>query len=152
MKRVALLAAAAFLLLGAFRLVAQQRTATPARQLMREKLTHAQQLLEAIVLQDFDAIEFHAGALNAISSDPAWPARPTPVYRELAGRFRTSTRRMLQAANGEGIDLVAVAYNKMSFSCVDCHRHIRAEKRAVQELPTLSERMEMSGLDSELKE
>ena len=46
-------------------------------------------------------------------------------YRKLTEEFKTTTKRLKEAANSGNIEATAMRYYQMSTSCIDCHQHIR---------------------------
>jgi hypothetical protein len=59
-------------------LFAQSREDSPTRQMMRQKLDHAQSVLEGITMSDFALIRNHAARLGALSQEAGWRAYDTP--------------------------------------------------------------------------
>jgi cytochrome c553 len=90
---------------------------------MREKLVHAQQLLEAVVAADFGAIERSTVALGRISDTEinAWQPGSLPEYRRQAALFTSSVRRLREAAAKRDIDAALAEYAAMVSSCARCH-------------------------------
>ncbi|MGN6387266.1 MAG: hypothetical protein ACTHMT_13610 [Verrucomicrobiota bacterium] len=104
---------------------AQRKDLTPTHDLMRQKLDHAQRVLEGIALSDFDMIASNAAKLGALSSEGAWRAYDTPEYVEQSAIFRRHVERLRKAAHEHDLDAATLAYTKMTFSCVECHKYIR---------------------------
>ena len=107
---------------------AQSQNVTPTHDLMRKKLDHAQSVLEGIALSDFDMIAGNAAKLSALSSEGAWRAYDTPEYVEQSTVFRRNVEKLRKAAREGNLDAATLAYTKMTFSCVECHKYLRDRK------------------------
>jgi hypothetical protein len=107
-------------------LFAQSREDSPTRQMMRQKLDHAQSVLEGITMSDFALIRNHAARLRALSQEAGWRAYDTPEYAQQSILFRRSVDALLKAGKEENLDAATLAYTKMTFSCVECHKYIRS--------------------------
>ena len=99
-------------------------------QLMRQKLAHAQDLLEAVVLADHVAIERLANELVLLSEASTWSPLQTPEYLHYASNFRESTKILIDDAEARDIDGVSLSYMEMTLTCVQCHKHVRGGQRA----------------------
>jgi len=96
--------------------------------LMKQKLTHAQKLLGALALNDFDAIKENSDRLNDLSKLAAWKLIETPRYENYSDEFQRLTLRMSDQAGKRNLDGVALAYVDMTLTCVKCHQHVREQK------------------------
>ena len=108
--------------------LARSQNPLPTHDLMRAKLDHAQSVLEGIALADFDLIAGHAAMLSALSGEAAWRALDTPEYSEQSVAFRRNVDRLRKAARETNLDAATLAYTKMTFSCVECHKYLRDRK------------------------
>jgi len=99
-------------------------------EIMRNKLQHGQDLMEAVVLGQHTAVERHAYELTLLSEASTWTALRTPQYLEQAAGFRDSATRLMEAAQQQDMDRVAAAYTELVTTCVQCHRHVRGAARA----------------------
>jgi len=128
------------LLLALINLIAQTRSTSPTKELMRQKLDHAQSVLEGITLENFDLIAGHAAKLGALSQEAGWRAGDTPEYAEHSAIFRRNIEALKKAARERNLDSATLAYTKLTFNCVECHKYLRNRKiAAVTESPTLSD-------------
>ncbi len=125
----------AALLLAAFVLIARSQNVTPTHDLMRKKLDHAQSVLEGIALSDFDMIAGNATKLSALSNEGAWRAYDTPEYVEQSALFRRTVEKLRKAAREGNLDAATLAYTKMTFSCVECHKYLRDRKLSLAPAP-----------------
>lgn len=115
--------AAAILILTV--LAAQPQQNQPTREMMRVKLEHAQSVLEGITMSDFALIRNHAAKLGALSEQPGWRAYDTPEYAQQSLLFKRTVDSLLKAGREENLEAATLAYTKMTFSCVECHRYLR---------------------------
>jgi hypothetical protein len=90
---------------------------------MRDKLSHTQQLLEAIVTADFPAVDRHAERLSRISyaEIASWQANAQPDYVQQAVLFLSSVQGLREAAAKRNGDLALQEYTALISSCVRCH-------------------------------
>jgi hypothetical protein len=116
------------LIIAALNPIAQSQNVTPTHDLMRKKLDHAQSVLEGIALSDFEMIAGNAAKLSALSSEGAWRAVDTPEYVEQSAIFRRNVEKLRKAAREGNIDAATLAYTKMTFICVECHKYLRDRK------------------------
>ena len=126
--KLVLLAATAAL--GLIVLIAQAQSGSPTKDLMRKKLDHAQSVLEGITLENFDLIAGHATKLGALSQEAPWRASDTPEYAEQSALFRRSVEALKKAAQDRNLDGATLAYSKLTFNCVECHKYLRNRKIA----------------------
>ncbi len=93
--------------------------------LMRQKLEHAQQLLSALSLGDFDRMGEHARELQRISLEARWSQPHSPSYAEYGDDFRSALDRIVAAAEKQNIDGAALNYVQVVLTCVQCHKVVR---------------------------
>jgi hypothetical protein len=129
MKRVAL-----FILAGLLILPAGSSSAQTARtgSVMREKLGHAQKILEALTTSNRDLLTAETGALVRISQSPQWAelrTRELGVYTE---NFLKSVGAMDAAARRNDLDTAAAQFNAMTTACYQCHRRLKDTRIAGQ--------------------
>jgi hypothetical protein len=106
---------------------------TPATgRAMREKLVHAQRLLEAITTSDFALLERESQALSRVTSELGWMVLKTPEYRRQSDTFLRATEDLVAAAKARDLDLAAMHYVSMTMSCYQCHRYIKAMRIAAK--------------------
>ena len=101
---------------------------------MRQKLSHSQEILRAIALEDYAAMESHAAKLNKLSHATGWFARQTPEYELFTNELRRHTDALGKAARAKNIDAATLSYMQLTMSCVSCHKYIRGSKTAALEL------------------
>ena len=114
----------AVVLAGVIGLLAQQDR-SPTRDLMRKKLDHAQSVLEGITMENFDLIAGNAARLGALSDEAPWRASDTPEYLSHSRNFRRNVEALKKAARERDMDAAVLAYTKLTFNCVECHKYLR---------------------------
>jgi gamma-glutamylcysteine synthetase len=95
------------------------------RQLMIDKLTNSQKLLEGIALGKFDKIEKHANELIRISKTAEWLANKKPRYEMFSNDFVRAAETIAKKAKEKNLDGVTLAYFDLTMSCVRCHQYVR---------------------------
>ena len=99
--------------------------ADPIDVLMAQKLESAQNVLEGLALEDFGEIARESQKLHLLSQESGWNVLQTAEYARLSAEFRKATEQLKKAADKENLDAAAVAYVKLTFNCIECHRHVR---------------------------
>ena len=101
--------------------------------LMRQKLEHAQKVLEGIALSNFDTIAQHAEELILISKKAEWKVYKTPQYELHSNEFRRNAGALAKGAKDKNLDACALAYVDTTLSCVRCHKYVREVRMARRE-------------------
>lgn len=91
---------------------------------MREKLTHSQNLLAAVVMSRWRQAEEQSQALRRLTDEPSWSVLRSPEYVQYTQRFVRALDDLVEAAKRKDLDLTPVAYTTMVTTCVQCHRYI----------------------------
>jgi hypothetical protein len=97
---------------------------------MREKLVHAQQLLEALVTSDWVGLETHSRELEHITDDPRWTVLKYPEYARHSAAFVRSIRALHRAAAQRDLERTPRTYIDVTMQCVECHRYLARERLA----------------------
>jgi len=93
--------------------------------LMREKLAHAQKVLEAIMTSNYAMLDKESSALERVSEDPAWMVLKTPEYRRYSASFMRAAQALVAAAKDRDFDAAEVANQSLMTSCYQCHRYVK---------------------------
>jgi hypothetical protein len=103
---------------------------TPATgQVMRNKLSHSHQILEAIMTSNFALLEQESAALGEATKSPAWAVLKTPQYARYSTDFVRRTDDLVAAAKDRDLDTAIVSYLSMTMSCYECHRYVKGTRR-----------------------
>ena len=103
----------------------QPRIPMGTKEFMREKLEHAQKLLEALALEDFNTVRARAEKLSEMTRAASWQAFQNPDYVEFSAAFRRHANSIAKAAREKNIDAATLGYMRMTGSCMDCHKFVR---------------------------
>src|ERR1035437_4106434 len=93
-------------------------------QVMREKLTHAQKILEAVVTSDWVSLETHSRELEQLTNDPRWMVLKYPEYARHSSAFVRAVQDLHRAAAQRDLEKTPQAYIAVTLRCVDCHRYL----------------------------
>jgi hypothetical protein len=103
-------------------------------QVMRAKLQHSQQILEAVVTSNWTLLEKESKALVQVTQDPAWSVLQFPEYKRHSGAFVRATDDLIEAARLRDLEGASLGFVALSTSCVSCHRYL-ARARVVTTQP-----------------
>jgi len=117
-----------------------QPAANEVADLMALKLKHAERVLEAVALADFDTMAKESQALSLLSQEAAFNVLMTAEYAQQSLEFRRAADALTRAAKAKNIDAAALAYVDMTMKCVNCHKHVRDVRMAALPGPNLSQR------------
>jgi hypothetical protein len=98
--------------------------------LMHKKLVASQQVLEGIVVNDFNKIDKGATDLIAVSKAAEWKVLRTPEYETYSNDFRRLAEALIRNAKEKNNDGAVQAYADMTRTCVQCHKHVREIRMA----------------------
>lgn len=105
-----------------------QTTAT--RQVMREKLVHAERILEAVMKSDFPLLEQESEALSRMPERPGWMVLNTPEYTRYSRAFVSAVEELRQAGLDHDLDAAALRYSTVTMACYQCHRYVKSTRLA----------------------
>jgi hypothetical protein len=91
---------------------------------MREKLGHAQKILEAVVTSDWTSLETHSRELERLTNDPRWMVLKYPEYARHSTAFVRTIQALHTAAAQRDLENTPKAYTAMTLQCVECHRYL----------------------------
>jgi hypothetical protein len=89
---------------------------------MWRKLDLSHGTLDALALDDFEAIEAYAEDLEAMSRAEAWAISDSDAYRAESAQFERAARDLGTAARARDTEAAAFAYVDLTLRCVRCHR------------------------------
>ncbi len=112
-----------------------QTKAPPAAQpptgkqvLMRDKLTHAKDVLEGLSVEDFDKVAKNAELLRMISKASSWYVFDSEEYHRMSKNFQEQATDLERHAKDKNLDAATLDYVRMSLTCVQCHKYMREAK------------------------
>lgn len=94
------------------------------KQVMREKLDHAQHILEAVVTSDWVALETQSRELERLTRDPRWIVLKYPEYARYSNAFVGAVQDLHRAAAQRDLERAPKAYVAVTMQCVECHRYL----------------------------
>jgi hypothetical protein len=97
---------------------------------MRDKLNHTQQILEAVVTSNWQLLDRHSRELARVSEDPAWSVLRMPEYAPYSRAFLRATDHLIEAAKLRDLEAASLGYISLSTSCVSCHRYMARARTA----------------------
>jgi hypothetical protein len=103
---------------------------SPLPQVMRLKLDSAQAVLQALVTEDYPALERSANQLGALTKRPEWGVLKTPEYARHSAEFLRETANLAASARAGDLNAAALDYAALTFKCVQCHRHVKGTRAA----------------------
>jgi hypothetical protein len=111
-------------LLGVSSLLAPQseRELTPAMEIMWRKLDLSHDVLDALALEDFEALEAYASDLVSVSDAARDLIPDNATYREQNLALRRAASALDRAARRRDTNAAALAYVDLTLRCVGCHR------------------------------
>jgi len=92
--------------------------------LMRDKLTHTQKILEAVVTSNWFELETQTREIEQLTNDPRWTVFKYPEYAKHSAEFMRAIRALHEAAAQRDLDKTPKAYVALTLQCVECHRYL----------------------------
>lgn len=97
---------------------------------MREKLSHSQVILEAVVTSNWAELQKESLALRRATTDPAWTVLTTSDYAGQTAGFVRALDDLIDAAHRHDLEAAPLAYVSLTLSCVQCHRFVARQRMA----------------------
>ena len=104
--------------------------APPLNRVMREKLSHSQAILAAVVTSDWTALDRESRALAIVVKDPSWSVLTAPEYLRQSDVFQRALQRLIEASAKRDLDAAAAAEVSLTLSCVECHKYLARQRLA----------------------
>lgn len=119
-----------FVLSAAVGVSAGSRQTLPLNNIMREKLGHTHQILEAVVTNDWVGLETHSRELERLTRDQRWLVLKSPEYARHSSAFVRAIQDLHLAAAQRDLEAAPKAYVAVTLQCVACHRFLARERLA----------------------
>jgi hypothetical protein len=103
----------------------QRASRTTTQVLMRDKLTYANQALEALVVEDFDKLAKSADMMRIISRAASWYVLGSDEYKRYSRNFQEQAADLERHAKDKNLDAANLDYVRISLTCVECHKYVR---------------------------
>jgi len=98
---------------------------TELQKFMRGKLEGVDQVVEGLVMDNFDMIKDGADKLAQISDAAKWRVSNNAMYRQYSVEYQRKVDRLGKTAKAKNLDGAALAYVGVTMSCIDCHKWVR---------------------------
>ncbi len=95
------------------------------RDFMHVKLKYSESALEGLVLNDFQKVAKAAQEMSLLSLAETWQVMQTPEYIDFSRKFRNAADALTEAARKRKLEDATTAYNRVTTSCVNCHKYVR---------------------------
>lgn len=104
--------------------VTQPSAQDASREIMWTKLDLAHNVLDALAVRDFEAMEAYAEDLEMLGTAGFVYILDTEEYRGHAQSFRNAARALRRAAQAGNAEAGALAYMDLTLRCIRCHRSL----------------------------
>lgn len=96
--------------------------------LMRDKLTHAKDVLDGLSVEDYDKVARGAEFLRMISKAASWYVFDSEEYHRMSKDFQEQATDLERHAKAKNLDAATLDYVRISLTCVQCHKYMRENK------------------------
>lgn len=93
---------------------------------MEQKLRLSKDLLTGLANGDFETIGKSAQIMRGLNRVEKFVRRGPEGYRDHLRQFNMANQALVDAATEENLEAATLAFNQMTISCVNCHKHLRA--------------------------
>ena len=100
---------------------------------MRKKLDASTQILEGLTTEDAKKIRSGADVLTEMSRAELWNVLTDEDYREFNRDFRSSVRKLGEAADKENFDNATLQWIDSVKACVECHKYVRSQRPVLKQ-------------------
>ena len=108
------------------------KTKRPLAAFMRTKLEASSQILEGLCQEDRELVKEGAVKLRELTKIAVWNVLTDDEYREHSREFRDNAALVAEAAEEGDFDKAALRWFDVTMSCLDCHDHVRKERKAAK--------------------
>ena len=134
MKRASYLLTLLILLAGVPLVSGHSAEPKKVSDIMKQKLKHAQAVLDGLATNDFTKISKSADELLLLMKEAEWKVLRTPDYGNYSNEFRRNLQGLRRGAKEKNLDACALSYVELTLTCVKCHKHVREVRMG--ELPS----------------
>jgi hypothetical protein len=113
--------------------VAAAESPKPTQDFMRQKLTYAANVLEGLTLERYDLVVTNAIKLGNMNLTNAFVIVGNPDYRNATVEFQQAVDSLRKNAQKKELWAAYEDYNRVTRSCVNCHRTFRREQHVAAE-------------------
>lgn len=105
----------------------------PTQDFMRQKLTYAANILEGLTLERYDQVVTNAVKLGNMNLTNAYVIVRNPDYHSATVEFQQAVESLRKNAQKKELSAAYEDYNRVTRSCVNCHRTFRREQHVAAE-------------------
>ena len=95
------------------------------KELMSQKTTHSQKVLESLMKNDLPEAAKHAQELIRLRKEAAWFIVKTDVYKLWSDQFTSGAEMIVKAAKEKNYEVAKLGYLEMTMVCFHCHSYVR---------------------------
>lgn len=99
---------------------------------MHKKLDASSKILEGITTEEARLIEEGADALLEMSKAEKWNVLADEEYREFNRDFRSSVKKLHDAAEAKNFDNAVLQWFDTIKGCVECHKYVRNTRAKIK--------------------
>ena len=93
---------------------------------MRKKIELSTEIMVGLAQSELDAVATHGQTMKNLTKIERWARRTdTKEYRKQLTYFTRANAELIRHAQEDDLDGAAVAFSKMTLSCVNCHKQLR---------------------------
>lgn len=92
---------------------------------MRTKLDSSKEVLEGLVVEDFELIQKGTQKMIEMSNATEWQLVEGPVFAQQSAAFRNAAKDVLNYAKKENLDGASLSYLHLTMTCIACHKQIK---------------------------
>jgi hypothetical protein len=112
----------------------QEPRADDVHGLMKQKLRHAQFLLDGLAREDFSLIHDHASELKKLGSESLKRVSPNLTYVKYSAEFVSILDELDRRAKEQDLNGATLSYIRLTINCVECHKFTR-DNRIMDQRP-----------------
>jgi hypothetical protein len=98
---------------------------------MKLKLEYSQNILEGVAKADYDSIVRNGEGMQALTTIEAFMRGKMPGYAFQIEQFRDATEELIAQAKKDNLEGSALAFTKITLSCVSCHKKLREDAKRI---------------------
>ena len=84
-------------------------------------------------VEDAELIQLGSSAILEMSKSELWNVLLDEDYRDFNRDFRSSMRKLEQAAKEENFDNALLQWNDAVKGCVECHKYVRTQRVKIKQ-------------------
>jgi hypothetical protein len=92
---------------------------------MDQKLRLSKEILTGLANADFELIGKNAEVIRGLNRVEKFVRRGPEGYRDQLKLFNMANNALVRASEEENLEGVTLAFNQLTISCVNCHKHLR---------------------------